>query len=101
MPLRPPVPPQRHDCPQLCGYGCRPRAAAAPVPVAATARSRVRREGTGWGVSARSGRHRQRHPCRGQWAGPRTDTPTPAPTHPPAGGATHATTRPQRAAAGI
>ncbi|POX46258.1 hypothetical protein C3489_32210 [Streptomyces sp. Ru71] len=25
-PQRPPVPPQRHDCPQLCGYRCHPRA---------------------------------------------------------------------------
>ncbi|POX56141.1 hypothetical protein C3489_06835 [Streptomyces sp. Ru71] len=28
-------------------------------------------------MSARSGRHRRQPPCRGQWAGPRTDTPHP------------------------
>ncbi|POX45607.1 hypothetical protein C3489_33840 [Streptomyces sp. Ru71] len=60
----------RHDCPQ------RRRMEVTGHDGGIAARGG---EGTGWGVSARSGRHRRQSVCRGQWAGPRTDTPHPVP----------------------
>ncbi|MEY9488984.1 hypothetical protein RKD26_004778 [Streptomyces calvus] len=58
---------------------------------------RSRRGGDGAGVSARSDwRVRALHPSINPFrAGPRTDTPDPAPTHRPPVGATRAPTHPQ------
>ncbi|EOY47227.1 hypothetical protein probable sodium/hydrogen exchanger [Streptomyces lividans 1326] len=62
VPLRPPVPPQRHDCPQL-----RRRGGGGPQPGRGRAVSRVRREA---GRGARAGRSRVRREAgRGARAG--------------------------------
>ncbi|AWT47640.1 hypothetical protein DMT42_16940 [Streptomyces actuosus] len=68
VPLRPPVPPQRHDCPQLGQRGASGvRLPAAPNEAASLPRSRrpvdaYGGEGTCRGVSARSGRRKERVP---------------------------------------
>ncbi|GGV68406.1 hypothetical protein GCM10010294_24150 [Streptomyces griseoloalbus] len=87
VPPRPPVPPQRHDCPQWAAVAARGGRLWLP---AVGGDGRVRREGDGAGVFARSG-WRVRTPRFSSnrfRASPRTDTPDPAPTHPPPTGAT-------------